>query len=171
MGGDPVNFFIVAFLSALLFGLGLGLSEMTLPSKVIGFLDVTGNWDPSLAFVMIGAIAVHATAYRLIRKRPSPILAPEFQIPGKRQIDFNLVAGAFIFGTGWGLGGFCPGPAIVASVSGAPAAIVFLAALIVGTVAGKKFLQLSTGTTGRGGLASMRIFHRRVPAGNQSGGK
>ena len=121
-----------AFVSALLFGLGLGVSGMTLPSKVIGFLDITGNWDPSLIFVMAGAIAVHSVTYRMITKRESPILTADFQIPTKRQIDARLIIGSLLFGAGWGLGGFCPGPALVASVSGASSVLVFLVSMIVG---------------------------------------
>ena len=160
-----MNFFIAAFLTALLFGLGAGLSGMTLPGKVIGFLDITGKWDPSLAFVMIGAILVHATALRMIRKRSSPILASEFQIPAKKQIDLKLLTGAFIFGTGWGIGGFCPGPAIVASVSGAPSVLVFLASMIVGTFIGK----ITAETSARDALASRWIFRRRATAGSRRG--
>jgi len=127
-----MSLFVAAFFSALIFGLGLGVAGMTLPTKVIGFLDVTGNWDPSLAIVMIGAIAVHSVSYRLITKRESPILTAEFQIPEKRQIDPKLVLGSLIFGVGWGIGGFCPGPAIVAAVSGAPSVLVFLVSMIAG---------------------------------------
>ncbi len=123
---------LAAFLSALLFGVGLGVAGMTLPEKVIGFLDVTGHWDPSLAFVMVGAIAVHGLSYRLITKRESPMLTPNFQIPTKRQIDPKLILGSVLFGVGWGLGGFCPGPAIVGVVSGTPSVLVFLASMIIG---------------------------------------
>lgn len=120
------------FLAALLFGLGLGIGGMTLPTKIIGFLDVTGAWDPSLAFVMMGAVGTHALAYRLIVKRPSPLLEPSFQIPTKRAIDRRLIVGSFLFGAGWGLGGFCPGPAIVASVSGNLSVLTFVLSMIAG---------------------------------------
>ncbi len=130
---------VAAYVSALLFGLGLGISGMTLPHKVIGFLDVTGNWDPSLAFVMVGAIAVHSISFRLITKRESPILTTAFHIPTKRAIDSKLIIGSLIFGAGWGLGGFCPGPAIVASVSGAPSVLTFLAFMVAGVYAHKFF--------------------------------
>jgi uncharacterized membrane protein YedE/YeeE len=123
---------LAAFFSALMFGLGLGFAGMTLPSKVIGFLDVTGSWDPSLAFVMIGAIAVHSLSYRLITKRASPVLTANFQIPTKRQIDLKLIFGSVLFGAGWGLGGFCPGPAIVSAVSGVPSVLFFLVSLVAG---------------------------------------
>ena len=137
-----MSLLLAAFFSALIFGLGLGVSGMTLPSKVIGFLDVTGTWDPSLAFVMIGAIAVHSLSYQLITKRASPILTGNFQIPTKRQIDSKLILGSLLFGAGWGLGGFCPGPAIVAAVSGAPSVLVFLASMVAGVFV-HKFLNNS----------------------------
>ncbi len=123
---------VASFLIALLFGLGLGVAGMTMPSKIIGFLDVTGNWDPSLLFVMIGAIAVHAISFRLIAKRSSPIFATKLYLPTRHDIDRDLVFGALIFGLGWGLGGFCPGPAIVASVTGKSSVIVFVASMIAG---------------------------------------
>ena len=118
--------------AGLLFGIGLGLSGMTQPPKVIGFLDVFGVWDPSLMFVMLGAIAVHFGLSRLIRRRERPLLDARFHLPTARDIDRKLVAGSAIFGLGWGLGGFCPGPAIVALGSGATAAIVFVGAMAVG---------------------------------------
>ena len=96
---------LTALVSGLLFGLGLGLSGMTLPSKVIGFLDVTGAWDASLAFVMIGAIAVHAVLFRVVTRRVSPLFDAEFHIPSRRDVDGPLVLGAALFGVGWGLGG------------------------------------------------------------------
>lgn len=123
---------ISAFVSALVFGIGLGIAGMTLPAKVIGFLDITGNWDPSLAFVMVGAIAVHAVSYRLITRRTSPILTTKFQVPTRRDLDFKLLAGSFVFGIGWGLGGFCPGPALVSAITLHPAVIVFVVSMIAG---------------------------------------
>ncbi len=123
---------LAAFFSALVFGIGLGISGMTLPSKVIGFLDVTGNWDPSLAAVMFGAILVHAISYRLITKRKSPILTTEFQIPTRRDVDWKLILGAVLFGAGWGLGGFCPGPALVGVVTGKSSVVIFVASMLVG---------------------------------------
>lgn len=123
---------VASFLTALLFGLGLGVGGMTMPAKIFGFLDVTGNWDPSLLFVMVGAIAVHAVSFRLITKKSSPILTTKFQIPTAKDIDKRLVLGSMIFGLGWGLGGFCPGPAIVASVSGHASVLVFVLSMIGG---------------------------------------
>jgi len=121
-----------AFFSALLFGLGLGVAGMTQPAKIIGFLDITGDWDPSLVLVMLGAIAVHSVSYWLITKRESPILTAKFQIPTRRDIDPKLIVGSLLFGAGWGLGGFCPGPAIVASVSGGASVLVFLVSMCAG---------------------------------------
>jgi uncharacterized membrane protein YedE/YeeE len=118
--------------AGLVFGIGLGLAGMTQPSKVIGFLDVLGAWDPSLAFVMIGAIAVHFSLSRLIRRRERPLLDARFHWPRARDIDRKLVIGSALFGVGWGLGGFCPGPAIVTLGSGSMAAIVFVGAMGLG---------------------------------------
>lgn len=134
-----MSLIIAAYVSALIFGLGLAISGMTLPSKVIGFLDVTGNWDPSLAFVMAGAIAVHSISFRLITKRASPILTNAFQVPTNRTIDSKLIIGSLIFGAGWGLGGFCPGPAIVVSVSGMPSVLTFVAFMVAGVYVHKVF--------------------------------
>lgn len=127
-----MNLVWAAFLSSLLFGLGLGISGMTIPAKVIGFLDITGHWDPSLALVMVGAIAVHSLSFRWITRRKSPIFTEYFEIPTKRKIDFKLIVGSLLFGIGWGLGGFCPGPAIVSSVAGLKTVYVFLSSMIAG---------------------------------------
>ncbi|MCS6925756.1 MAG: YeeE/YedE family protein [Candidatus Binatia bacterium] len=116
----------------MLFAVGLGLSGMTQPAKVVGFLDLTGRWDPSLACVMLGAIAVHAPAYRLIRRRSAPIFAAAFAIPTRRDFDLRLVGGAALFGIGWGLGGFCPGPAITSLPSGHTAVLLFVPAMVAG---------------------------------------
>ncbi|MRG90967.1 DUF6691 family protein [Polyangium spumosum] len=121
-----------ALLSGLLFGAGLALSGMTLPAKVIGFLDITGDWDPSLAFVMMGAILVHFFAVRLARRRPEPVLGGGFQLPKKKDLDTRLVVGAAIFGVGWGLAGICPGPGLVNLLAGDLGAVAFVAAMVVG---------------------------------------
>lgn len=123
---------IVAFLSAFIFALGLGISGMTQPEKVIGFLNPVKNWDPSLMFVMVGAILVHAIALRFILKRPHPLFDVKFNIPTLRKLDLRLLGGAAIFGLGWGLGGYCPGPAITSLVSGGVGPIVFVGAMAVG---------------------------------------
>jgi uncharacterized protein len=121
-----------AFVAAVLFAIGLVISGMTTPSKVVGFLDVFGQWDPSLAFVMVGAIGVHAVLHWLIRKRPSPLFAGVFHIPTKGRIDMRLVLGAVLFGVGWGIAGLCPGPALVVSIAGTLPVAAFLLAAIVG---------------------------------------
>jgi uncharacterized membrane protein YedE/YeeE len=123
---------LVSFASGIVFALGLGISGMTRPVKVIGFLDFAGKWDASLAFVMIGAIAVYFIAYRLIRKRSAPLFAEKFSVPGQKDIDLNLIVGAAIFGAGWGLGGFCPGPAITSLASGVTQVAVFVIAMAAG---------------------------------------
>jgi len=124
--------YVLCTLSGALFGVGLCVSGMTRPQKVLGFLDITGDWDPSLALVMLGAVAVHFGAYRLIRRRPAPLYAPEFFDPTRRTIDLQLIVGAALFGIGWGLGGYCPGPGVVSIGSAAPSALVFVAALLAG---------------------------------------
>lgn len=121
---------LVALLAGLLFGVGLVVGGMTVPANVIGFLDVTGDWRPALMFVMVGAIAVHAIVYRWVKGRPSPLFAEKFALPTRRDLDARLLAGAAIFGVGWGLGGYCPGPGITALASGSAPAIVFVASML-----------------------------------------
>ena len=127
---------VVALVSGLLFAIGLAVSGMTDPAKVIAFLDVTGRrvpWDPSLALVMAGAIASYASAYwwskRALRK---PLLAPRFHEPSNRTIDGRLLLGAAVFGVGWGLAGYCPGPAFVSLATGSASALAFCAAMAAG---------------------------------------
>jgi uncharacterized membrane protein YedE/YeeE len=102
----------IALVCGMLFGIGLSLSQMINPNKVLNFLDVTGNWDPSLIFVMLGALPVAMVTFRAILKRPAPILAEKFQLAGKLSVNASLVLGSIIFGIGWGLSGYCPGPAV-----------------------------------------------------------
>ena len=123
---------ISAFLSGLLFALGLGLSGMTDPANVLGFLDIAGDWDFRLAFVMGGAIAVHAALRPLILKRKQPLFAIEFPTFSVTRVDRKLLAGAALFGVGWGLGGFCPGPALTSLASGAPQVLVFVPSMFAG---------------------------------------
>ncbi len=123
---------LTALVAGVVFGVGLGISGMTQPPKVIAFLDLFGSWDPSLLFVMAGAILVHFVLARLIRRRPRPWLDPYFHVPPQARVDRKLVFGAAIFGIGWGLAGYCPGPAIVALGSGALPAVVFVAAMALG---------------------------------------
>jgi uncharacterized membrane protein YedE/YeeE len=123
---------VVAFVAGLVFGLGLLLSGMADPAKVLGFLDLAGRWDPSLAMVMAGAIALAAAAFAWVRGRATSLLGDPVQLPAKRAIDRRLIVGALLFGAGWGLAGFCPGPALVALGLGAPKAVVFVGAMLAG---------------------------------------
>ena len=122
---------LVAFVAGLVFAIGLGVSGMTQPAKVIAFLDVAGAWDPSLAFVMLGAIGVHVVFARRVRSSASPRFAPAFALPPSTGIDRRLLLGAALFGIGWGIAGFCPGPAVVSVVTLAPTAIAFVAAMLL----------------------------------------
>ena len=121
-----------ALLAGLVFGLGLIVSGMANPAKVIGFLDLAGRWDPSLALVMGGAIAVGVVAFALARDRSRSLLGAEMRLPTSNRIDRRLVGGAVLFGVGWGVAGFCPGPALVAVGMGAPKALVFVGAMLAG---------------------------------------
>jgi len=127
--------FVLAVLTGALFALGLAVAGMTVPAKITAFLDVTGHWDPALAFVMIGAIAVYAPVARLMRGRTAPWLDRSFHWPASQAIDARLVAGAAVFGIGWGLSGYCPGPALVSLVAGAVPVIVFVGAMLAGIAA------------------------------------
>jgi len=121
-----------ALLAGLLFGLGLVVSGMADPLKVQNFLDPLGAWDPSLAFVMGGAILVALPGFRLVRRRAAPLFAATFRMPTRSDIDGRLIAGAGVFGIGWGLGGFCPGPALTALPLGAAGTLVFVPAMLAG---------------------------------------
>ncbi|BDT69693.1 hypothetical protein os1_38850 [Comamonadaceae bacterium OS-1] len=124
--------FIAALFSGLVFGLGLLVSGMANPAKVLGFLDLGGQWDPSLAFVMGGAIAVGAVAFAVARRRSVSLLGLPMRLPSNRHIDRRLVLGSLLFGVGWGVAGFCPGPALVGIGMGLAQAGVFVAAMLVG---------------------------------------
>jgi hypothetical protein len=126
----------VNFLIGLMFGLGLILAGMVDPAKVQNFLDIAGSWDPSLAFVMAGAIAVTSSGYWLVRRLRAPLLESAFQFPTRHDIDAQLVVGAVLFGVGWGLGGLCPGPALTALPLAAPGTLAFVPAMLAGVVAG-----------------------------------
>jgi len=123
---------LVEFLVGLLFGVGLILSGMTDAGKVLGFLDIAGRWDPSLAFVMGGAIGVAFFAFALARRRNTALLGGAMHLPGDAPIDRRLVVGSLVFGVGWGLAGFCPGPAVVAAGAGMTEALVFTLAMVAG---------------------------------------
>jgi len=122
----------IAFAAGLLFGLGLSLGGMTQPAVVLGFLDIFGAWDPRLVFVMAGAVLTTAVGYRLLLRRPRPLLAERFQWPTLRRIDVRLVGGAALFGIGWGIAGYCPGPALASLGAGVPALLVLVACMIAG---------------------------------------
>ena len=124
---------LAAFICGILFSIGLGISGMTQPQKVIGFLDVLGEWDPSLVFVMGGAVISYFILQLLIQRRFSkPMLGETFQIPSRKDLDRSLIFGALLFGMGWGLGGYCPGPAITSLGSGSVNAVLFVVAMAMG---------------------------------------
>jgi uncharacterized protein len=123
---------LFAFAAGLVFGIGLIVSGMADPAKVLGFLDLAGRWDPSLAFVMGGAIAVGALAFGFAARRGTTLLGAPLHLPPTRPIDARLVSGSLLFGIGWGLAGFCPGPALVALGMGQSKAWLFVAAMLAG---------------------------------------
>lgn len=125
----------IAFSSGLVFSIGLSLSGMTRPGKVLGFLDVAGEWDASLAFVMMGAVGLNLIFFRRILARRAPILGDSFHLPTQRRIDARLVLGSAMFGVGWGIAGYCPGPAVVSIVSGHVEPLLFVGAMLAGFVA------------------------------------
>jgi uncharacterized membrane protein YedE/YeeE len=125
---------LVAFVAGVVFAVGLGISGMTQPSKIIHFLDFTGGWDPSLAFVMVGAIGVHVMFARRAKRTTAPWFAPSFALPLATGLDRRLLLGAAMFGVGWGTAGYCPGPAIVSVVTLDPTALSFVAAMLAGMV-------------------------------------
>lgn len=123
-----------ALVAGILFGLGLAVSQMTNPMKVLAFLDVAGAWDPSLALVMVAAVAVYFAAFRVAGARPAPLFAGAFQLPSRQEIDAPMVVGSVLFGAGWGLAGLCPAPAITALISGQRKALLFVGAMLAGMV-------------------------------------
>jgi uncharacterized membrane protein YedE/YeeE len=125
-------FAFMSLLAGLVFGAGLLISGMANPEKVLGFLDIAGLWDPSLALVMAGAIAVGVIAFRIAGTRSQTFLGKQFRLPAKKDIDKRLVIGSVLFGAGWGLAGFCPGPALVAMGAGEHKAVIFVIAMLFG---------------------------------------
>ena len=121
-----------ALAAGLLFGAGLTISAMVDPAKVLNFLDITGTWDPSLAFVMGGAVVTTFIGYRLVWRRGGPLAAPRFELPTSRDLDARLIGGAVLFGLGWGLVGYCPGPALAGIAIGGPSTWIFVTALVAG---------------------------------------
>ena len=134
---------LVALLSGLLFGFGLSLSQMIDRDRVLGFLDITGNWDPTLLFVLGGAVGVTVIAFRFVLHLPKPILENKFYLPTRKDLDFSLIVGAAIFGIGWGIAGYCPGPGITALVLGTPNPVLFIVAFIVGSLIYQWYKDLS----------------------------
>lgn len=133
---------LAAALLGLLFGLGLVISGMSNPAKVLNFFDVAGSWDPSLAFVMGGALAVTAIGYRYVLRWPRPALEPKFHLPSAKDIDPPLVLGSALFGVGWGLSGFCPGGVIPAVGTGRVEALLFFAGLLAGLTGARIYRTL-----------------------------
>ncbi|MCH4563443.1 MULTISPECIES: DUF6691 family protein [Halomonas] len=123
---------LMGYIAGLLFGLGLGISGMTDPARVLGFLDIFGAWDPTLMFVLGGAVVTTFIGYRLVFRRPGPLFAEAFQLPTRQDLDGRLIGGAALFGIGWGLSGYCPGPAF-ASIGGLTAPLL---AMLVAMIAG-----------------------------------
>jgi len=126
---------LAALLCGALFGVGLAIARMTDPTVVIGFLDIFGDFDPTLAFVLIGATMTAGVAFHFVTRRSRPLIAAEFKLPATRTIDLPLVLGAAIFGVGWGLAGYCPGPALVGAGGGVATALLFVPAMIAGSLA------------------------------------
>ena len=157
---------LVSFLAGLLFALGLVLGGMTQPLKVIGFLDVSGGaWDPSLAFVMGGALLVYGVTFRFTTKREKPVFAQRFQIPTRSDLPPRLFVGAGLFGVGWALSGFCPGPASVAAGSGMTEALLFLPGMLGGMV----LFQVWDGSTAKTKAAKARSEERTQATNGQNG--
>ncbi|WP_025899835.1 DUF6691 family protein [Sneathiella glossodoripedis] len=131
---------VIAIVSGILFGYGLALSGMLSPAKVIGFLDLTGDWDPSLAFVMGGGLIVTVISFRLLLRLPHPLFGDKFQVPNRTDLDKRLIAGSATFGIGWALGGLCPGPAISSLAYADPRIFIFFASMVAGIWLAKTLL-------------------------------
>lgn len=124
---------ILPFVTGLLFGVGLVVSGMSNPANVIAFLDLAGNWDPGLAFVMLGAVVTFGAGFPILRKRQGkPLFSDKFTLPASTSLDRKLISGAIIFGIGWGIGGFCPGPALVNVLTGSAQGLLFVASMLIG---------------------------------------
>ncbi len=125
---------VLSFVVGFIFAVGLGISGMTQPTKVVGFLDLFGDWDPSLMFVMVGAIGVHFVSFRFIRKLPTPLVEKQWHLPSKTELTPSLIIGAVLFGMGWALGGYCPGPAVSSLGSLDPRPFYFVLSMLAGMV-------------------------------------
>lgn len=149
---------IVTYLTGLIFGIGIVISGMANPAKVLNFFDVFGTWDPSLGFVMGGALITTAIGYKLVFRRPAPVFEPGFIVPTSRVIDRRLVVGSAVFGIGWGIAGFCPGGALPALGTGRPDVLIFFAALVAGILGAKAMMRFTAKPTAN------------PPSGNQHSG-
>ena len=150
-----------SFFAGLLFGIGLTVSQMVNPQKVTDFLDFFGRWDPSLAFVMGGALVVTAVLFRLVLRRPHPLFAQEFHVPTSRTIDARLIGGSALFGVGWGLAGFCPGPAVASLAYGLPQSVLFVVAMVVGMALWERRSVFTSWPAQREASPSGRVKPRR----------
>jgi uncharacterized membrane protein YedE/YeeE len=135
---------MTAFVTGLIFGLGLILSEMTNPAKIIGFLDIFGNWDPSLVLVMLGAITVNAVSFKLTKSRQQSFFGQQIKLPKSSNIDHRLITGSLIFGVGWGLAGYCPGPALTSVLLGGYQPLIFAISMLIGMGVFEVVNQLSS---------------------------
>lgn len=135
---------LTAFVTGLIFGLGLILSEMTNPAKIIGFLDIFGNWDPSLVLVMLGAITVSAVSFKLTKSRQQSFFGQQIKLPKSSKIDYRLITGSLIFGVGWGLAGYCPGPALTSVLLGGYQPLIFAISMLIGMGVFEVVNQLSS---------------------------
>ena len=143
---------LVSLAAGLVFGLGLGISGMTDPGKVLGFLDVAGAWDPSLMLVLGGAVAVTALGFRVVLRSPSPLLGNAFHLPDRRSVDLRLLGGAALFGVGWGLSGYCPGPGVALLANPSWETWVFIPSLLAGMLLRRVFWAVAEGL--RGGVVA-----------------
>ena len=132
---------VAVYLIGLIFGIGISISGMANPAKVLNFFDIAGTWDPSLIFVMGGALLVTALGYRLVLRKPAPIMAAQFDLPTNRALDARLLGGAAVFGIGWGISGFCPGGALPALGTGRTEVFVFVAAMLAGIFAARALMK------------------------------
>ena len=147
--------YLSSYVIGLIFGIGISISGMANPAKVLNFFDVAGTWDPSLAFVMGGALIVTFVGYRLILRRPAPMIDPTFHLPDNPRIDSRLLGGAAVFGIGWGIAGFCPGGALPALGTGQADVVIFVAALIAGIFAAKALMAMT-------GVRAARVLRRET---------
>jgi len=138
---------VAVYMIGLIFGIGISISGMANPAKVLNFFDIAGTWDPSLIFVMGGALIVTALGYRLVLRKPAPIMAARFDLPTNRNLDARLLGGAAVFGIGWGIAGFCPGGALPALGTGRTEVFVFVAALLAGIFAARALMKLTATRT------------------------